>query len=103
MFSWLSNPSLLLAGVILAAVQFAAALPWLWAIDPKGFTRATRSGSTLASVALGLFVAGIAVAGFIGYRGDSASLEWYGRYVYGAVLHLQLLIDLFLFMPLLLK
>lgn len=99
MFSWLSNPMLLVAGVILAAVQFAAALPWLWSIDPKGFERATRSGSTIAYVFGGLLLAGGAFAWFIGYKGDSANLEWYGHYVYGAALHLQILIDLFLVLP----
>lgn len=99
MISWLTNPSVLLAGVILAAIQFAAALPWLWAIDPKGFARATRSGSSLGYVFGGLLAAGVGVAAFIGYKGESANLQWYGQYVYGAILHLQLLIDLFLVMP----
>ena len=90
---------LLVAGLILAAVQFAAALPWLWAIDPKGFERATRSGSSLGYVVGGLVVAGVLVAMFIAYQGDSANLQRYGQYVYGAALHLQLLIDLLLVMP----
>ena len=94
-----SEPMLLVAGLILAAVQFAAALPWLWAIDPKGFERATRSGSSLAYVVGGLVVAGVLVAMFIAYQGDSANLQRYGQYVYGAALHLQLLIDLLLVMP----
>ena len=29
MLEWMSNPTLLVAGIILAAIQFAAALPWL--------------------------------------------------------------------------
>jgi len=52
MLSWLSNPTILAAGVILAAVQFAAALPWLWAIDPRGFERTTRSGRAVGTIAL---------------------------------------------------
>lgn len=99
MFEWLSNPTLLVAGVVLAAVQFVAALPWLWAIDPRGFERATRSGSALGYVAGALFAAGVAVAMYIGYKSDAVSLEWNGRYVYGSVLHLQLLIDLFIILP----
>jgi hypothetical protein len=99
MFDWLFHPSLLAGGVILAAVQFVAALPWLWAIDPRGFERATRSGSTLGYVVGGVIAAGVAVAMYIGYKGDSAGLEFNGRYVYGSVLHLQLLIDLFILMP----
>ena len=99
MFAWTSQPSILAAGIILAAVQFVAALPWLWAIDPKGFARASRSPSAMGSVVGGLVAAGLGIAMFIGYKGDSASLEWYGRYAYGAVLHLQLLIGLFLLFP----
>ena len=98
----LSDPMLIAAGVILAAVQFAAALPWLWAIDPKGFEGATRSGGALGAVIGGVIAAGVGLAAFIGYKGDSANLQWYGQYVYGAALHLQLLIDLFLLLPALL-
>ncbi|MDB5306025.1 MAG: transporter permease [Gemmataceae bacterium] len=97
--SLFSDPMLLVAGVILAAVQFAAALPWLWAIDPKGFERVTRSGSALAVVGGGVLAAGVAIAAYIGYKGESVNLQWNGQYVYGAALHLQLLIDLFLLMP----
>jgi hypothetical protein len=99
MFDFLSSPKMIVDGFILAAIQFAAALPWLWAIDPKGFERATRSGLSMAYVIGGLVVAGLVLAGGIGYKGDSASLQWYGQYAYGAVLSLQLLIDLFLLMP----
>jgi len=99
MFAWTSQPSILAAGIILAAVQFVAALPWLWAIDPKGFARASRSPSSMGGLVGGLVAAGLGIAMFIGYKGDSASLAWYGRYAYGAVLHLQLLIGLFLLFP----
>jgi ABC-type transport system involved in multi-copper enzyme maturation permease subunit len=95
----IDEPAILAAGVILAAIQFAAALPWLWAVDPKGFERTTRSPSGLAAVLGGLFGAGVVVAVVLAYRGESANLEAYGRYLYGSVLHLQLLIDLFLLMP----
>lgn len=99
MFSWLSDPMLFVAGFILAAVQFAAALPWLWAIDPKGFERTTRHGPSLAYALGGLLLAGAGVASFLSYKSDSANLQWYGQYAYGAALHLQLLIDFFLLMP----
>jgi hypothetical protein len=99
MFDWLSNPTLLVGGVVLAAIQFVAALPWLWAIDPRGFERATRSGGTLGYVVGGVIAAGVAVAAYAGYKSDATSLEFNGRYVYGSVLHLQLLIDLFILMP----
>jgi hypothetical protein len=91
--------SVLAAGVILAAVQFVAALPWLWVIDPKGFARGLRSPAAAAYAVAGLLAAGAAIAAFISYKGDAASLETYGRYIYGALLHLQLIIGLFLLLP----
>ena len=99
MYSWLSDPTLLLAGVLLALIQFLAALPWLYAIDPRGFTQSAASGLTVAYVGGGLLLAGIGVAIFLGYKSDSQTLNWYGRYIYGSILHLQLIIDLFLLMP----
>src|SRR5438067_2931817 len=63
--------SVLASGIILAAVQFVAALPWLWVIDPKGFARASRSPSAMGSVVGGLVAAGLGIAAFIGYQGDS--------------------------------
>ena len=99
MFSSLSDPSIVLAGILLALIQFLAALPWLWAIDPKGFRETAASGSAAAYVGLGVLFAGLGVAGFIGYTNDTQTLVFYGRYVYGPLLHLQLLIDLALFLP----
>jgi hypothetical protein len=99
MFSFLDNPSLVAAGIVLAAIQFVAALPWLWAIDSKSFKKALSSGASIATVLGALLAGGVAIAMFLGYKADSANLGWYGRYVYGAVLHLQLLIGLFLLLP----
>lgn len=100
MFSWIyDQPIMFVAGVILVAVQFAAALPWLWAIDPKNFERATRSPATIGSVVVGILLGGATLATFMSYEGDSAQLQHYGQYFYGAGLHLQLLIDLFLILP----
>ena len=49
--TWLTDPTLLLAGVVLVTVQFIAALPWLWAIDEKGFKEAAvRFGVQRAEV-----------------------------------------------------
>jgi hypothetical protein len=95
----MSEPTTLLAGLLLAAVQFLAALPWLWAIDPRGFTRASKSQGAIGYMLGGLVAAGVVLSAFIVYKGESANLEWYGRYVYGAVLHLQIIIDLTLLMP----
>ena len=97
--TWLTDPTLLLAGVVLVTVQFIAALPWLWAIDEKGFKEAAVSPASLGYVVVGLLVAGAGFAAFLAYKGDATNLTWYGRYLYGAILHLQLIIDLFLLMP----
>jgi hypothetical protein len=95
----LPSLSLVLAGVVLAAAQFVAALPWLWAIDPRGFRDATRNPLTLLYVGAGLLAAGAGLGQFLSYKGEASDLVWYGRYAYGAILHLQLIIDLFLLMP----
>src|SRR5581483_7924855 len=99
MSSLLSDPTVLLAGVFLALIQFLAALPWLYAVDPKGFRATAASGSAMAYVGAGLLAAGVGLAAFIGYKNDSQNLAWYGRYIYGALLHLQLIIDLFIVLP----
>jgi ABC-type transport system involved in multi-copper enzyme maturation permease subunit len=99
MFSWLSDPQLLLAGFLLALIQFVLALPWLYAIDPKGFKQTAASPAGMGYVGLGLLAAGIGIAAYSGYKSDTTNLAWFGRYVYGAILHLQLLVDLFLLMP----
>jgi hypothetical protein len=101
MFSWLTNPDVLLGGLILAVVQVLAAIPWLRAIDPDGFDSRLRSVSGVSYAVLWVCGLGLALAAFIGYKGDSAFLVLYGR-MYGAVLHLQLLLDLFLVAPALL-
>ena len=99
MITWINDPTILLAGVVLALFQFLAALPWLYAIDPKGFRSTASSGASMAYVGVGLLAAGIAVATFMSYNNDSQKLVWYGRYIYGSILHLQLLIGLFLLLP----
>ncbi|MBA4186588.1 MAG: hypothetical protein C0467_01080 [Planctomycetaceae bacterium] len=99
MFSWLSDPPMFLAGLLLAIVQFVAALPWLYAIDPKGFKQTAASGLGMAYVGAGLLAAGAGIAAFMGYKSDPQNLAWFGRYVYGALLHLQILINLFLLLP----
>src|SRR5215831_2628696 len=99
MSTLLTDPTILLAGVVLALFQFLAALPWLYAVDPKGFRETASSGSSMLYVGLGLLAAGAGVATFLAYKNDTQNLLWYGRYLYGAILHLQLLIDLFLLLP----
>ncbi len=99
MFSWLSDPSILLAGILLALIQFLAALPWLWAVDPRGFRETATSGSAMAYVGIGVLGAGVLVAMFLGYNNDPQNLMSKGHYLYGPILHLQLIIDLFLLLP----
>jgi hypothetical protein len=93
------DASLILAGVVLTTVQFIAALPWLWAIDPKGFRAAVQSPLALVYACGGVFITGCAVAWFLSYKGEAATLVWSGRYLYGSILHLQLIIDVFLLLP----
>lgn len=94
----LSDPTILLAGILLALLQFLAALPWLWAVDPKGFRETASSGASMGYVGLGILAAGAAIGAYMSYR-DTQTLVIYGRYIYGGLLQLQLLIDLFLFLP----
>lgn len=98
MLSWLTDPNILLGGFLLALVQIVAALPWLRAVDPHGFAQTFRDPQAFGK-ALGAVVGlGLLACFFIGYKGDSSSFQFYGK-IYGAILHLQLLIDLFLIVP----
>ncbi len=98
MFTRLSDPNILLGGLVLAGLQLLAALPWLRGIDPLGFDKSARTAGGWLT-ALGVGVAGCVVGAVVlALVGDSANLRLYGR-VYGAVLHAQLLIGLFLLFP----
>jgi hypothetical protein len=66
MFTSLADPPVLLAGVFLALIQFLAALPWLYAIDPRGFKETAASPSAMLYVGLGLLAAGVGLAAFLG-------------------------------------
>jgi len=101
MFSWLTSPNILLGGLILAAVQLAAALPWLRAIDSRTFDKNLKNAQSILTALAALVGIGLLFAAFIGYKGDSANLRLYGR-MYGLLLHLQILIDLFILFPVLL-
>ncbi len=101
MLSSLTNPNILLGGLILAVVQVLAALPWLYAIDPKRVGATFRSAQGVSYALLQMAGLGVVFAVFLGYRGDSAGLTMLGR-IYGCVLQLQVLVDLFLYVPLLL-
>jgi ABC-type transport system involved in multi-copper enzyme maturation permease subunit len=81
--------------LVLAAAQFAFALPWLWAIDPKSFREITRRASTWFTVVGTLAGLAAAAAFILAFQRITSSLELVGRF-YGAVLFLQIAIDLFL-------
>ena len=95
---WLTNPSLITAGVLLALYQVIAALPWLRAIDPKGFSQTVRNPTSLSYAVLSVIGIGLMFAVYLGYTGQSANITLYGK-VYGSILHLQLLIDFFILAP----
>lgn len=97
MLSSLTNPNVLVGAFLLTILQVLAALPWYRSVDPKGFAR-LKSGEGLLGL-LGVLLALWAVAAVaLGYKASSASLPFYGR-IYAAVLHLQLLVDLFIYGP----
>ena len=98
MFSWLTNSNLQAGGMILALIQVIAALPWLYALDPKSFRNTLRDPKSLGYFILAIVGVGELMALIMGLRGDSSRLGMYGR-GYGIVLHLQLLIDLFIYAP----
>lgn len=81
--------------LILTAVQFVLALPWLWAIDPKTFRDFSRRASAWGVAAA--LIAGIALFGafILTYQRITSSLELAGRF-YGAVISIQLAVDGFL-------
>jgi hypothetical protein len=98
MLSSLTNTDLLLGGLLLAVVQVIFALPWLYALDPKGFKTTARSANGLLTVGGAVLALAVGFALFLGYNSSSNKLVWYGR-IYGIVLHLQLLADVFIYLP----
>ncbi len=92
---FLADPQLMVASLVLVLIQAGCALPWLFVLDPKGMKRAftTRNGLLwTGGVVLGLTALFALV---IGYKAASADMKWYGR-LYGILLHLQLLADVFI-------
>ena len=90
--------NLFFAGLVLAAAQIIAALPWLWAIDPRGFRKSIKD-PTILGYAVGALVGTALVLGwYMSEHRIVAKLNEYGYY-YGAILHAQLAIDLLILMP----
>ena len=98
MLSSLLDSDVLLGGLFLTALQVLAAIPWLRAVDPRGFDTAAGSISSWAYAIGGFLILALVVTIGLGYKSDSVNLMLYGR-LYAMILHLQLLVDLFLFMP----
>ena len=98
MLSILTNTNQLLAGIVLAGLQVVAALPWLYAIDPKNFRKGALP-TTLAYVIGGWLALALGMAALVSGPGDSPALEMRGKYYYGSLLHLQLIVDVFLLLP----
>ncbi len=90
--------SLFFAGLVLAGVQIVAAIPWLWAVDPRGFRKSIKNPIVLGYVAGALFGGGLIVAWFMSENRIQTKLNEYGYY-YGSILHAQIAIDLLLLMP----
>jgi ABC-type transport system involved in multi-copper enzyme maturation permease subunit len=91
----------LLFGLLLAAAQLLAAVPWVLLLSWHGFRdwrRRAASGEVLsrAGVALAVLVfAGVVLGGVVGFVNDAERMQFLGR-IYGALLHVQLVVDLFI-------
>jgi ABC-2 family transporter protein len=89
------SPTTFAVACVLVLIQVLAALPWLWVLDPKGFTaRAKSAGGWLTMLSV-IAAGGAALMAIMLYRADPGKLEIDGR-IYGAILHLQLVLDLVL-------
>lgn len=89
----LFSPYVFCVATVLILVQLLAALPWLRALDPKGFaTKAGSVGGWFWAMAI-VFVGSAILTAVMMYRADPTKLEIDGR-IYAAILHFQLGIDL---------
>jgi hypothetical protein len=91
--------NLFAAGLVLAAVQIIAALPWLWAFDPRGFRKSIKDPTILGYGVGALFGGGLLFALLLSENRIAAKLSEYGYMYYGSILHAQLAIDLLIFLP----
>src|SRR5438874_1477371 len=81
--------------LVLTALQFLLALPWLWAIDPKTFRDFARRPTSWATF-IGIVGAIAALAAFMfAHQRVTTSLDLMGRF-YGSILFIQVEVDLFL-------
>jgi ABC-type transport system involved in multi-copper enzyme maturation permease subunit len=86
------------AGLILSAVQIVAALPWIWALDPRNFRKKLTDLTFLGYVAGAVIGLALILAWFMSERRITNVLQEYGRY-YGAFLHAQLALDFLVLLP----
>jgi len=93
-----SFADLLIAGILLALVQFVAALPWVWAIDPRGFRRWTKDPAIYGYAAGVVGGLGLLIAWFMSSYRIPFKLHEYGQY-YGSILHAQLALDFLILAP----
>jgi ABC-type transport system involved in multi-copper enzyme maturation permease subunit len=82
--------SLFASSVVLALVQFLAALPWLAAVDHLTFFRLARQPLVWLYALLGVVAVGAGLTLFL----ENSAYAGYGR-LYGALLQAQLTADLF--------
>lgn len=96
----MSTPSLqlILASLVLAIPQVLAALPWINAVDGRPFRRWIVDTKVLAYIAGATIVLSVALAWNMNVLADISEIEWFGR-VYGALFHVQLVLDFIIVAP----
>jgi hypothetical protein len=90
--------SLFLAGLTLALMQAVAAIPWLWALNKRGFRSWIKDPLAYAYAAGAVIGAALVIAWFMSERRIEAVLSEWGRY-YGSILHAQLAVDFLVLAP----
>src|SRR5947209_10657425 len=86
----------ILIGSVLCLLQLLAALPWLFVVDPRSFRRAAGWPASWLVAAVLVVLGGAAIGGVTMAMEDPDRLAFWGR-LFGAVLHLQLVVDFFVF------
>jgi hypothetical protein len=87
--------SQLLPCLVLTALQFVVALPWLWAIDPNSFQKMARRPGTWVNVIGAIAGVTVLAAVMMTYQRGANLMELLGRF-YGSLLHAQVVVDLFI-------
>jgi hypothetical protein len=88
----------LVAALLLAGVQFVAAIPWLWALNRRGFARAIQNTATLGYAVVAVGGSAALLAWLMSEQRAPKTLTDWGRY-YGAILHAQLALDFLILAP----